>query len=149
MAWGKCLNENHIGVHEKHDSCAGWVPDENHEVPVTPISAEEFRDSFASTAEQLKEIPGQVISDKVKGSLFMQKADKFWIAAAVISVVAFRDHRLRKRIKNLQGINNVLNLENEFLHAFVDGMVNPKADKRELMTDLATKFQSLSSAKGS
>lgn len=78
----------------------------------------------------------------------MEQADRIWLAIGGCTLVLIRDHRLRKKLKEARKMIEILNLENEFLHAFAEGLTNPKTDKHEVLKNLSHQFGFLTKMKG-
>jgi len=112
------------------------------------ISAEDFKEKFTSKVDNL--IHGsvkQMAVDKVKRSFTVTSTQKLFVATSLALVFGVRDRRNRHKIKELKKVVELLNLENDFLHTFVNGLVDPKANKEELLKTLGTQFQFLSLVK--
>lgn len=77
----------------------------------------------------------------------MEKADKVWVAVALVVPLYFRGRNHRRKIKDLKKLVEILNLENEFLHTFVAGLTDPSVDKKTLLESLAAQFQFISMVK--
>jgi hypothetical protein len=116
-----------------------------------PISPDAFRDSIAETAERLGDKLKSAVAtesmsamkEQAKEKLKMGTADKVWIAVIGGGGLFLRDRHQRKKIKGLMKISTALYLENEFLHAFITGLMDPSADKAEILKGLTAKLQKL------
>lgn len=89
------------------------------------IDPDVFREQFSDTARELNGLPKQVVSNTIKEKVSMELADKVWVALGISGVVLFRQHRLKKQIKNLTVINAALNKENEILHILTAALAEP------------------------
>lgn len=112
------------------------------------IEPDAFRESFADKAERLSEKATYSAIQKVKKGFTMQKADKVWVAAAIVIPLVLRDRRQRHKIKDLRKSCQLLNIENQFWNAFVNGLLDPKANREQLFKDLSTNFKSIAHLKG-
>lgn len=95
------------------------------------ISPDVFREQFSDAARELNGLPKQVISDNIKEKMSMELADKVWVALGISGVVFYRQHRLKKQIKQLVSLNMALNKENEVLHMVV-GLIGEGVDTKAL-----------------
>jgi len=120
-----------------------------------PITPDAFRDSIAETAERLGEqLKSSVAAESMsamkkeaKERFKMVTADRVWIAVIAGGGLLVRDRHHRRKIKELKKLATALALENEFLHAFIKGLMDPSADKAEILKGLTGKLQKLNLAR--
>lgn len=144
---GNCATIGHEnGPHPRELTCRDWRPTNDHKPE--PMSSEDFMEQFSS---RLRAVTDEALAEGIKSTIrkrfTMQKADKVWIAAGIAIPLLLRDRRQRHKIKDLIKTVRLLNLENQFMHTFVNGMMDGKVDKQKLLSDLSGQMQFLSIAK--
>lgn len=141
--FGNCETIGHEGLHRFDLTCRNWKED-----PKDHISPDDFREQFGMRTRQLMdETLTEGIKSTIRKRFKMQKADKVWVAAGIAIPLLLRDRRQRHKIKDLIKTVRLLNLENQFMHTFVNGMMDGKVDKQKLLSDLSGQMQFLSIAK--